>query len=408
MAARRGPKIRGQAPEEEIRGDNKGHGNGGWSEDPRRPGKFRVVVPFGHGRVKDRRAKSAEDAERIWNELIALRDSDLDNDGANITLKQLYHEYITKVINPKQLSGTPYAPKTIENYFETIDRYLMPTWGNYRLPAFKKVQLILDIHSAIMTKHGHYAADNAMRKLHMLLDAAIRWDYLESNAVAKARPQLPTYVTKEKEAMTVEDVRRLVAYIERHRWAGLYYIAVMLGLRLGELLGLQWDDIDWEKKTITIQRQMQEVRGQKQIRDTTKTTKMRVLPLTPRLEQQLRQSLSPTTSPFLFPTDENTPQAPTNFSRHFSGGDTGDKTTTGKSKIVTGIRQKARLPSYVTAHTFRHTVATLLLDLGIQGEIRDKILGHGKKGIRGRYAHATTLAMHQALQALEKHIFGEE
>jgi integrase len=65
--------------------------------------------------------------------------------------------------------------------------------------------------------------------------------------------------------MTGEDVQRLFAYIAGHRWAGLYYIALMLGLRLGELLGLQWDDIDWEKKTITVQRQAQEVRGKKHI-----------------------------------------------------------------------------------------------------------------------------------------------
>jgi integrase len=229
-----------------------------------------------------------------------------------------------------------------------------------------------------------------MRKLHMLLNTAIIWDYLETNTVAKARKLLPTYVTKEKHPMTVEDVQKLFMYIEGHRWAGLYYIALMLGLRLGELLGLQWDDIDWERKTITIQRQAQEVRGKKHIRNTTKTTTMRVLPLTPRLEQRLRQSLYPNTSPFLFPTDESTPQAPTNFSRHFSGGDTGDKTTRGKPKIVTGIR---------------HTVATLLLDLGVEGEIRDKILGHGKKGIRGRYAHATMRAIQHALELLETHIF---
>jgi integrase len=132
---------------------------------------------------------------------------------------------------------------------------------------------------------------------------------------------------------------------------------------------------------------------------------MRVLPLTSRLEQRLRQSLYPNTSPFLFPTDESTPQAPTNFSRHFSGGDTGDKTTRGKPKVITGIRHKAGLPDFVTAHTFRHTVATLLLDLGVEGEIRDKILGHGRKGIRGRYAHATMRAMQQALELLETHIF---
>jgi integrase len=406
VANKRGAKIKGQAPQEELRGDNKGHGNGGWHPDPRREGKFRVVVPFGHGRVKDRRAASPEEAERIWQELIALRDSDLDSDGANITLKQLYHEYILKVINPKQLSSSPYAPKTIENYFETIDRYLIPTWGNYRLPAFKKVQLILDIHSTVLKKHGHYAADNTIRKLHMLLDAAIRWDYLETNAVAKARPQLPVYVTKEKKPMTIEDVRKLIAYIYGHRWAGLYYIALMLGLRLGELLGLQWDDIDWERKTITVCRQIQEVRGKKQIRDTTKTVSMRVLPLTPRLEQRLRQSLHPTTSPFLFPTDISTPQAPTTFWKHFAGSDYTDPS--GRTKTITCMRKRAGLPEYVTPHTFRHTVATLLLDLGIEGEIRDKILGHGRKGIRGRYAHATTLAMQRALEALEKHIFEEE
>lgn len=403
MAGKRGAKIKGQ---EDLRGDNKGYGNGGWYPDQRREGKFRVVVPTGHGKPVDRRASSPEEAEQIWQEVIAQRDANINPNKANITLKELYFEYIDRVINPKQLSTSPYAPKTIENYFETIDRYLLPNWGNHRLPEFKKPTFIMDIHRTITKEHGHYAADNALRKLHMLLNAALRWDYIDVDAITKARPDIPTYVTKEKEPMTVEDVQQLLQYTHEHRWAGLYGIALMLGLRLGEILGLQWDDIDWERHTITIRRQVQEVRGKKQIRDTTKTTKMRVLPLTPRLEQYLRQTLLPVTSPFLFPTDESTPQAPTSFWKHFAGDDYVN--AAGKTKTHTSIRKKAGVPDYVTPHTFRHTVATLLLDLGIEGEIRDKILGHGRKGIRGRYAHATTQAMQRALEQLEKHIFGEE
>ena len=58
-------------------------------------------------------------------------------------------------------------------------------------------------------------------------------------------------------------------------------------------------------------------------------------------------------------------------------------------------------------HHLRHTVATRLMEQGTPNEIRDAIMGHGKKGIRGHYAHATIKAMREALQKYEQLLWAQ-
>ena len=96
---------------------------------------------------------------------------------------------------------------------------------------------------------------------------------------------------------------------------------------------------------------------------------------------------------FIFPSDEGTVLAPSNFERHFRGG------KTGKKKTIVGIRAKAGLPATVKFHHLRHTASTRIMEMGTPDEIRDRIFGWGtKSNIRSRYSHATLEAMRRTLE----------
>jgi integrase len=61
---------------------------------------------------------------------------------------------------------------------------------------------------------------------------------------------------KKPEILTIGEIRRLVeiAFAQKHEWRHVWALALLTGMRNGELHALQWSDIDWENKLITVAR----------------------------------------------------------------------------------------------------------------------------------------------------------
>lgn len=375
-----------------------GYGDGSVYETPKGSGRWIAQIPNGHGGHIRRRAKSEKSAETLKADLIReqaeKRRLNLHARGGMKTLEFFVIDEWWPACKARKL-----APKTLEDYSTTVEIYLLKEWGNYTLDEID-VPLIHVIWNKLAAKYSEDRAHRTLGKLSMILKAAMRRRYIAFNAVEDARPELPTLERKEPDPLTIEQTLRLLATVEQHRLCVLYHLAITLGLRLGELLGLQWGDIDWEKKTLTIRRQVQEVHGKIEVRLEAKTDAgNRTLPLPPRIVERL--STVPRIGLFIFPSDEGTVMAPSNFERHFRGGKTNKRST------ITGIRAKAGLPAAVKFHHLRHTASTRIMEMGTPDEIRDRIFGWGSKGsIRSRYSHATLKAMRQTIEAHEAEMWG--
>jgi integrase len=374
-----------------------GYGDGSIYESPKGSGRWLAQIPDGHGGYLRKRAKSEKDAIVAKAELVRARDEKrrlgLDLRGGLKTLEQFVVDEWWPACVKRKL-----APKTLEDYSKTVEDYLLKEWGRYTLDEIG-VALVHEIWNKLSEQYSEDRAHRVLGKLSMILRAAKRRHYIAFNAVEDARPELPTLERKEPDPLTPAQTLALLAAVEKHRLCVLYHIALTLGLRIGELLGLQWGDIDWEKRTLTIRRQVQEVRGKLEVKAGAKTgAGNRVLPLPPRIIARLEAI--PRISLFIFPSDEGTIMAPSNFERHFRGG----KAT--KKKAITGIRAKAGLPPTVKFHHLRHTASTRIMELGAPDEIRDRIFGWGtKKNIRYRYSHATLEAMRRYVEEHEELIW---
>ena len=364
------------------------YGEGSVYEYPKGSGRWFAALPDGHGKVTARRATSREAAETIRSELLKQRDDGLDTKAAGQTLAVFVNSWWDKAIRPKNL-----APKTVEDYRDTITGYLLPDWGKHRLYEFD-APLILDISLRLTEERGEAVALHALAKLSMILNAAIRWRILSRNAVADARPDLPKAKHQAAIPLTIEQSWRLLGVVAGLRSALLYRLALLYGMRIGELLGLQWGDIDWKERTIAVRRQTQEVDGKKQSKDGTKRADGgRVLPLTKGVEEGLRMLLDKRGfCPYIFPSDHETSWAPSNFERHWRGGWGGKLNKKGERIVVVGVRNKAGLKGY-KFHWLRHTCSTSLMELGCPEEVRAGILGHGKRNVTQHYSHARLNAM---------------
>ena len=151
--------------------------------------------------------------------------------------------------------------QTISKYLTVIKRHIRPALGSYYITRLKP----LDIQQFLndLVKQGY--ATGYIRNVYAILKGSIKYA-VEPCLYIKQNPML--YVTapkadsgaKEKQIISREDFKTI---LERFPETDKFYMPLMIayhtGLRLGEVLGLTWENIDFEQKTLTVEKQKQTV-----------------------------------------------------------------------------------------------------------------------------------------------------
>ncbi|MBA2472744.1 MAG: site-specific integrase [Pseudonocardiales bacterium] len=193
-----------------------------------------------------------------------------------------------------------------------------------------------------------------------------------------------------------------LAAIREHRLYALFGVAIALGMRPGEALGLRWEDVDLVEGTITMAMQLQRVAG-KLRHDETKTddsTRMVALPQ-PRVRalrrhraQQAADLLGAgdlwTDSDLVFTTRKGTPTEPRNINRTFD------------ALVKRAGGQRIRF------HDLRHSCATLLFAQGVDLQTIRDLLGHSSIGVTSAiYVDVLREVQRDAVDRLG-HLFGPD
>ncbi|MEV4536952.1 site-specific integrase [Asanoa sp. NPDC049518] len=226
------------------------------------------------------------------------------------------------------------------------------------------------------------------------LQHAMREELISRNVAKLVRVPAPRY--KVGKGLSVDQVRKILSATAGHRLHALYVVAATMGLRRGELLGLRWSDLDLDEGTLRIQQTVQRVAGKLHLLDAKTEDSEAVLPLPDvtwltLLEHQERQPVERTELAEIWedhdlvsPSERGTPIEPTNLSRSFAR-----------------LRDTAEMPD-VRLHDLRHTVVSLLMELGVPPHVVQAIARHADVKITLKvYAHANLDAMRRALGKLD-------
>jgi integrase len=226
------------------------------------------------------------------------------------------------------------------------------------------------------------------------LQHAMREDLVPRNVAKLVRVPTPRY--KIGKGLSVGQVQALLAAAQGHRLHPLFVVAATMGLRRGELIGLRWSDVDLDQGTLRVQQTVQRVAGKLHLLDAKTEDSEAVLPmpewtwisLLEHLERQAaeRSALAEIWEDYnlVFPSERGTPMEPTNLSRAFAR-----------------LRDRAEVPG-VRLHDLRHTVVSLLLDLGTPPHVVQAIARHADvKLTLAVYSHTNLDAMRQALGKLD-------
>jgi integrase len=263
-------------------------------------------------------------------------------------------------------------PRTYDSYAETVKLHLKPAFGKTRVRHLSRGR----IKALLVAKLSGGLSRNSVRIIHAtlraLLNAAIDDGLLIANPATKLGRQLrlaaPARARQEAvKAMTRE---QLGTFLEATRQVSPAYLPLFTtlagtGLRLGEALGLQWQDVDFATRTIRVERGVSSGQIETPKAGHGRTVEMsgdlaRILQrVHMRLPDRAKKHRWKALPPWLFCTRSGKLLEPHNVRKVFR-------------KCLTA----ARLPGHFTPHCLRHTFASVLLQEGESVQYVQEQLGH--------------------------------
>lgn len=302
----------------------------------------------------------------------------------------------------------PYVKvNTLAGYRVAVNHHLIPGIGKHRLTALQPEHLerlyvgLLATTTNRGTLTRPATAHQVHRTVRTALNEAVRRGYVSKNPALLART--PRIEDEEIVPYTVEEVKQLFAAAAQSRNGARWVIALALGLRQGEALGLKWSDVDWQTHTLTVSRtrlrptyahgcggtcthrRAGDCPDRIKTRPDTDSTKSkagrRLIGLPAELvdllrTHQTRQEVERqkaaqlwTDGGWLFASETGAPINPSTDTSHW------------KSLLRAAGMRDGRL------HDARHTAATVLLLLGVDQRSMMGIMGWSNSAMTLRYAH---------------------
>jgi integrase len=265
---------------------------------------------------------------------------------------------------------------TYEKYESTIRKYLRPKFeglwlediSRLRVEEFKNELLGFDLSNG--TKRFIFCSLNTIFRKGMDLELLIK-----NPAQSVKRPRGGMHRT---EYWTKAEVLQFLGAVRDTARFPLYFIALNTGMRLGEILGLKWDCVDFNNGHIEVCRTFDQ--KTKQVKETTKTHKSRSIGMSATVRAFLSRRYSNRKGEFVLDRDELGCKDSSHAAREFAA----------------DIR-KAGL-RVIRFHDLRHTFATAFVEKDGSIHALSNILGHSTTSMTSRYAHFTAehaRALHQ-------------
>ena len=197
--------------------------------------------------------------------------------------------------------------------------------------------------------------------------------------------KLPQLEKREMKILPQEKIGMYLAEAEKRGLLAAFYLELTTGLRRGELLALQWTDLDVESKTLSITKQVNRINGELVVSPPKTRNSVRTLALPQQaVDLLIAEHKKHPRNPYLFPSPKTgTMYDPDAFRRTHD-------------KILKAIGAE-----HIRFHDLRHTFATLSLKSGVDVKTLSGALGHYSAGFTlDTYAHVTTDAQLKAAQTM--------
>lgn len=303
------------------------------------------------------------------------------------------------------------SENTIDGYRVAVYHHLIPGLGAHRLEKLEPEHLERFYRKMRANGSASGTAHQAHRTVNTALNEAVRRRHLTLNPASIAKA--PKVEEEEVEPYSLEEIQHLLLEAAKHRDHARWVIALALGLRQGEVLGLKWEDVDFEEGVLFVRRNRlrprykhgcgdkcgrkpgycpQKINTRRETKDTKTRAGRRTIGIPEQLltllrrhkEEQARERALArdlwVEKEYVFTSPTGEPLNPNTDHHRW------------KDLLKAAGVREGRL------HDARHTAATVLLILGVPEAVVDRIMGWepGKSArMRRRYQHLTGQVLQQ-------------
>lgn len=371
--------------------------------------------PTGKAQRKTFYGSTAAEARAKLREAQRKLEDDLPVTTNRVLLKTYLKQWLEESVRPSV------APRTYDSYASLIKNHIEPAIGSHALGRLTADHVQRMMNAQLKSGLSPRTVQYTQAVLRKALSQAMKRGKVSRNVATLVDP--PKSVHHDPTFLTPEDAQRLLDTVKEDRLQALYTVALSIGLRQGEALGLSWNDIDLVTGRVTVRRQLQRlakptpaesVPDEKKpkltalvLSEPKTAASRRTIPL-PRLAvDQLiahramqdveRQAFGERWTKWggygglVFCTPLGTPVEATNLTRQF------------KAHLKT-----AGIPETLRWHDLRHSCATLMLAAGVNSRVVMETLGHSQISMTMNvYAHALPDAKQDAADRMDRLLRGD-
>ncbi len=342
----------------------RGNGQGSIYEREGRPGWYVSVSQNAKRKIfhyaPDGNPLTKSQAAQILRAALTAKDNGQLVMAPSQTLAAYLTTWLEQVVKPQR------RPGTFRGYEQIVRVHLVPGLGRVRVDRLTPAQVQAFINAKLEDPDlSPRTVQYMFAVLRAALGRAVKWGIVARNVCDVVDG--PRVERQEVKPFTRAEAAQLLEAARGDRLEALYSVALALGLRQGEALGLQWDDVDLEDGVLHVRQQLLRT-NRKLVLAPVKTAKSRreiVMPasIVAGLREHRQRSISAGKAAigFVFSTTNGMPLDARNVVRRFKS-----------------LLEKAGLPGTVRFHDLRHSAASLMLAQGISPKVLQSILGHSQ------------------------------
>lgn len=329
-----------------------------------------------------------KDAEAV----LAERLKDVNNGTKHPILVSItFAEFVAKYWDGRM--NRSLKASTQASHRANVKTHILPAFGSFKLAEISS----LNVDDFLARKQEDGLSNKTLLNLYMLLhrmfNVALDLELISHNPVR--RISRPVVHHREKPILSVSQIRSIIDTVPEN-FRALFVVLSMTGLRIGEVLGLKWRDVDFNRSTLHIRRSIW--RGREQSPKTEGSVRSK--PLTPglalALERHRQLSLYRAPDDFVFANGAGKPIIADDL----------------RKRVLYPAMKKAgilhELPRAYGFHIFRHSGGSKIHELTKDLKQAQTYLGHSSIGVTSDvYVHLPSGSETQAMSMLEQQIFPE-
>ena len=272
--------------------------------------------------------------------------------------------------------GVPLNHNTAKGYEGIIEHHIIPAIGAIKLRQLSSIhiqRMYNDLKENGRIQRGSKQNDKPLsntfvRRVHAVLQAALKQAVKERlipyNPCENCR--IPPKDKKEMTILPPEKIGRYLQEAEKYGVLPMFYLELSSGLRRGELLALQWEDLNVKERILTVNKQVTRMEGELDVTE-------------PKTKNSVRKvALSQQAVDLLVQEHEQHPDTGSYWSPD------------AVSRINRKLLKNAGIEEHVRFHDLRHTFATMAISSGVDVKTLSSMLGHYSAGFTlDTYTHIT-------------------